>query len=68
MHFIEVLEDCIGKKAEKNNLPMQPGDVAETYANIDDLFDAVEFKPTTSIEDGLDRFVRWYRGYYRTAD
>ena len=64
MRFIEVLEDCLGKKAEKNYLPMQPGDVAETYANIDDLFDAVRFKPTTTIEDGLERFVKWYRGYY----
>ena len=64
MHFIEVLEDCLGKKAEKNFLPMQNGDVPTTYANVDDLVREVGFKPSTSIEDGLARFVEWYRGYY----
>ncbi|MCF6325212.1 MAG: NAD-dependent epimerase [Gammaproteobacteria bacterium] len=64
-HFIEVIEDCIGKKAEKNMLPLQPGDVPETYANIDDLINDVGFKPATSIEDGIANFVSWYRDYYK---
>lgn len=63
--FIEVLEECLGKKAQKNLLPMQPGDVFVTYADVADLADAVGFRPDTSIEDGLARFVDWYRGYYR---
>ncbi len=64
MHFIEVLEDCLGQKAVKNYLPMQPGDVSATFANIDDLVLDFNFKPSTSIETGLDNFVRWYRSYY----
>jgi len=65
MHFIEVLEDCLGKKAEKEFLPMQNGDVPATYANVDDLVRDVGFKPTTTIEEGLRRFVEWYRGYFQ---
>ncbi len=64
MHFIEVLEDCLGKKAVKNYLPMQNGDVAATYANVNDLVRDFDFKPSTSIEKGLDNFVKWYKGYY----
>lgn len=64
MHFIEVLEDCLGKKAEKNMLPLQPGDVLATYADVDDLVEDVGFKPNTSIEIGIERFVAWYRSYY----
>ena len=64
MHFIEVLEDCLGKKAAKKFLPMQDGDVAATCANVDDLVRDFEFKPSTSIETGLENFVKWYRGYY----
>ena len=64
MHFIEVLEDCLGKKAAKNFMPMQDGDVAATYANIDELVRDFKFKPATSIESGLENFVKWYRGYY----
>ena len=63
MHFIEVLEDCLGKKAVKNYLPMQDGDVAATYANVDDLVRDFDFKPSTSIETGLENFVQWYRGW-----
>jgi UDP-glucuronate 4-epimerase len=62
--FIEVLEECLGKKAEKNLLPMQPGEVLVTYADVADLADAVGFKPDTGIEDGIARFVDWYRDYY----
>ncbi|MBD1878454.1 NAD-dependent epimerase [Coleofasciculus sp. FACHB-T130] len=62
--FIEVLEDCLGTKAVKNMLPMQPGDVPETYADITDLQRDVGFKPSTSIEVGIPRFVEWYRSFY----
>jgi len=64
MKFIGVLENCLGKKAEKNLLPMQPGDVPETYADVDDLAEDVDFKPATPIEKGIKRFVEWYREYY----
>ncbi|CCQ55296.1 dTDP-glucose 4,6-dehydratase [Crocosphaera watsonii WH 0005] len=64
MTFIEVLEKCIGKKAIKEFLPMQPGDVPMTYADIDDLIKDVGFSPRTSIEEGLDKFVKWYNSYY----
>ncbi|MFB2881618.1 NAD-dependent epimerase [Floridanema aerugineum] len=65
IRFIEVLEDCLGIKAEKNMLPLQPGDVLATYADVDDLAKDVGFKPTTSIEVGIDNFVKWYRSYYK---
>jgi UDP-glucuronate 4-epimerase len=64
MYFIEVLEGCLGKKADKNFLPMQDGDVQQTYANIDDLVVDVGFRPSTPIEVGLQRFVTWYQEYY----
>jgi UDP-glucuronate 4-epimerase len=64
MRFIEVLEDCLGKKAEKRLLPMQAGDVPATYADVDDLMKDVGFKPSTPIEEGVRRFVEWYRTYY----
>lgn len=64
-YFIEVLEESIGKKAQKNMLPLQPGDVLETYAALEDLEQAVGFKPSTPIEVGIPRFVEWYRSYYK---
>lgn len=64
LRFIEVLEDALGKKATKNLLPLQAGDVPATYADVDDLMQDVGFKPATSIEEGVARFVKWYRGYY----
>lgn len=64
MTFIEVLEHCLGKKAIKEFLPMQPGDVPMTYADINDLIKDVGFQPNTSIEEGLDKFVGWYKDYY----
>lgn len=64
MHLIGVLEECLGQKAKKNILPMQPGDVVATYADVDDLTAAVGFKPSTSIETGVAAFVDWYRKYY----
>ena len=63
MTFIESLEDAIGKKAEKNFLPMQPGDVYATYADVDDLMNTVDFKPKTSIQEGLASFAHWYKDW-----
>lgn len=63
-HFIGVLEDCLGKKAIKNLLPLQAGDVLATYADVADLARDTGFAPRTSIEDGLGQFVNWYRSYY----
>ncbi|WP_322743648.1 NAD-dependent epimerase [Vasconcelosia minhoensis] len=64
MRFIEVIEQAMGKKAEKTMLPMQPGDVPATYAEVQDLMDDVGFKPDTPLETGIEKFVDWYRGYY----
>ena len=64
MHMIETLEKCLGKTAEKNMMDIQPGDVPETYANIDALQQAVGFRPNTPIETGIARFVEWYRAYH----
>jgi len=64
MRYIEVLEDCLGKKAEKNLLPLQPGDVPATYADVADLVRDVNYKPDTSIEVGIANFVAWYRDYF----
>ncbi len=64
MRYIEVLEHCLGKEAKKNFMPMQDGDVPATYANVDDLVREIDFKPSTTIEEGVQKFVDWYRGYY----
>jgi UDP-glucuronate 4-epimerase len=64
LRFIKIIEECLGKKARKNLLPMQPGDVPATYANIDDLMRDVGFKPDTTLEEGIPRFIAWYRDYY----
>ena len=65
MRYIEVIEQCLGKKAEMNMLPLQKGDVPATYADIDALMHDVGFKPTTPIETGIERFVAWYREFYK---
>lgn len=65
MTFIETIEKCLGKKAKKNLLPLQAGDVPATYADVDDLIHDVGFKPATPIKEGIKRFVKWYREYYR---
>jgi UDP-glucuronate 4-epimerase len=65
LHFIQVLEDCLGKKAVKNLLPMQQGDVPDTYADVDALIKDVNYKPNTSVETGVENFARWYRNYYK---
>jgi len=64
MRYIEVLEDYLGIKAEKNLLPMQPGDVPDTFADVDGLIADVGYRPSTPVETGVVRFVEWYLGYY----
>ena len=65
LRYIEVLEDCLGKKAIKNLLPLQAGDVPDTYANVDALIEDVDYKPTTPVQVGIENFVKWYRAYYK---
>ena len=62
--FIEVIETALGKRAQKEFLDMQPGDVVATYADVDDLMQDVGFKPTTPIEVGVERFVKWFKDFY----
>ena len=65
MDYIAVLEKCLGKEAKKEYLPMQPGDVYETYADVEDLMNDYGFKPSTTIEEGLSRFCEWFLEYYK---
>lgn len=65
MDFIQTLERCLGKEAIKEYYPMQPGDVYQTYADVTDLMNDFDFKPDTTIEVGLAKFVEWYREYYK---
>ena len=67
LRYIEVLEQCLGRKAEKEFLPMQPGDVPATWADASELVCDTGFQPDTPIETGVQRFVDWYRGYYRVG-
>ncbi len=67
MRYIEVLEECLGRKAEKNLLPLQLGDVPDTWADAEDLTRDVGYQPTTPVEDGVKRFVEWYVDYYDVA-
>jgi UDP-glucuronate 4-epimerase len=67
LRFIEVLEGCLGRVAEKKLLPMQPGDVPDTYADVKDLVDDVAYRPATPVEVGVERFVNWYRDYYQVG-
>jgi UDP-glucuronate 4-epimerase len=67
MRYIEVLENCLGRKAEKNMLPLQLGDVPDTYADVQSLVDAVGYRPATTVEEGVARFVEWYLNYYQIA-
>ncbi|MEP6907748.1 MAG: NAD-dependent epimerase [Pseudoxanthomonas sp.] len=64
LRYIEVLEDCLGKKALRNLLPLQPGDVPDTYADVEALRRDTDYSPSTSIETGVKRFVDWYTGFY----
>jgi UDP-glucuronate 4-epimerase len=65
VRYIEVLELCLGRKAERNLLPLQLGDVPDTFADVSDLEAAVGYRPKTSVEEGVKAFVDWYRSYYR---
>ncbi len=67
LRYIEVLEDALGRKAKKRFLPMQPGDVAETYADVSALARDIGYQPSTPIEVGVRRFVDWYRDFYGTT-
>ncbi|NIR28175.1 MAG: NAD-dependent epimerase [Gammaproteobacteria bacterium] len=62
--YIAVLEECLGRKAERNLLPLQPGDVPDTFADVDDLVRDFDYRPNTPVEEGVRRFVDWYREYY----
>ncbi len=66
MKFINLLEECLGETAKKNFLPLQPGDVPATYADVDDLMKDVGFKPKTPLREGIRKFVEWYKKYYFT--
>ena len=65
MDFIEALEAALGKKAEMNLLPLQPGDVPTTWANVDDLESDTGYKPSTPVKEGIQKFVAWYRDFYK---
>lgn len=67
MHYIEVLQNCLGKKAEINYLPLQPGDVPDTYADVQDLIKDVDYKPNTSVEHGIEQFVKWYLDFHSVS-
>lgn len=67
LDYIEILEKCLGKEAKKEYLPMQPGDVPRTYADITELMEDFHFKPSTTIEEGLSRFAEWFKEYYHYA-
>ena len=64
MRYIEVLEQCLGRKAVMQMLPMQPGDVQATMADVSNLEQRVGFRPRTTVEEGIASFVAWYRDFY----
>ena len=64
MYYIAALEKALGKKADMEMLPLQPGDVPDTYANVDDLVEQFHYKPATPVEQGIANFVAWYRDYF----
>jgi UDP-glucuronate 4-epimerase len=66
MEFIEAIEEILGKKAKMNMLPMQPGDVASTYADVSDLVNDFGYKPETPIKVGVKNFIDWFRDFYKT--
>jgi UDP-glucuronate 4-epimerase len=67
MDFIEAVEKALGKQAQKNMLPIQPGDVPATWADVSDLIEDLEYQPNTSIQDGVERFITWYKEFYSIA-
>jgi UDP-glucuronate 4-epimerase len=65
LRYIEVLEQCLGKKAKTEMLPLQLGDVPDTFADTSDLARDMDYQPATTIDTGVANFVRWYRDYYK---
>jgi UDP-glucuronate 4-epimerase len=65
MHFIEAVETELNIKAAKEFLPMQPGDVSSTFADVTDLVNDTGYKPSTSVEEGVKKFIQWYKEYYK---
>ena len=65
MSYIEAIESALGIKAKKNLLPLQPGDVPDTYANVDDLVKDLDYKPTMSVWRGVENFVSWFKEYHK---
>jgi UDP-glucuronate 4-epimerase len=65
MDYISALENALGRKAEMDLLPLQPGDVPDTYADVDDLIEQFHYKPTTPVNQGVENFVAWYRDYFK---
>jgi UDP-glucuronate 4-epimerase len=65
--YIATIEKCLGKTARKNLLPLQPGDVPDTFADVQVLLDDVGYKPTTTIETGIERFIEWYLDFYQVS-
>ena len=65
MEFIATLERCLGREAKKNLLPLQPGDVPDTYADVAALVEDVGYRPATPIKEGIEKFVSWYKEYYK---
>ena len=68
MDYIGALEKALGKTAKKEFLPLQPGDVPDTYADVKDLVKQFNYKPSTTIEEGIKNFISWYRKYYKTMN
>ena len=64
MEFIKAIETTLGKEAKKNFLPMQPGDVPATWADVDDLVNEIGYSPGVSIKEGVGRFIQWYKEFY----
>ena len=65
MDYIDVLEKTLGKKAQINYLPLQPGDIQDTYSNTNNLMKQFNYMPSTSVIDGISNFVIWYKNYYK---
>ena len=65
MEYIHAIENALGMKADKELLPLQPGDVLETYADVEDLVREFDYQPTISINEGISKFIKWYRSYYK---
>jgi UDP-glucuronate 4-epimerase len=64
MEYIKAIEVALDKESVKNYMGMQPGDVRATYANVDDLYDYIDFKPETTVQEGINKFIEWYKVYY----